>query len=94
MSFVKSTGIRSRVGSEFLSCSDGYFPKNNIVFMGSPPIKAPPYSNFDLTSLEHATYNGTKEINLVNHYLHGPTGRNKLIVILMKNDVKLTNLTL
>ena len=62
--------------------------------MGSPPIKAPPHGNFDLTSLEHATYNGTKEINLIKHYLHGPTGRNKLIVILMKNDVKLTNLTL
>ena len=73
---------------------DGSWPQNNIVFMGSPSKTAPPDNTLDLTFLPNTTYNGTKEINLVNHYLHGPTGRNKLIVILMENDVKFTNLTL
>ena len=62
--------------------------------MGSPSKTAPPYTTFDLTFRQNVTYNGTKEIDLVNHYFHGPTGRNKFIVILMENDVKFTNLTL
>uniref|UniRef100_A0A914C8H5 Ground-like domain-containing protein n=2 Tax=Acrobeloides nanus TaxID=290746 RepID=A0A914C8H5_9BILA len=73
-------------GHEFLNCYDGGFPQNNIVFMGSPSKTAPPHTTLDLTFLQDTTYNGTNEINVINHYFHGPTGRNKFIVILMEND--------
>jgi hypothetical protein len=86
--------VSSCYNLEFLDCYDNNFPQNKIVFMGSPSITTPPNTNLDLDFLAGETYNGKKEINLINHYVHGPTGRNKLIVILMENNVKFTNWTL
>ena len=79
-------------GGEFFDYFNGTW-QNNIVFMGSPSITAPPNNTYDLTDLI-TTYNHTNEINLTEHYFHGPAGRNKFIVILMKNDVKFNNLML